>query len=213
MNKISNKEALVIVVAIADAIIENKEELSKIDAVFGDGDHGINMSKGFTIAKSKLDLDNMDMSAGFDVVSEVLLDEIGGSMGPLYGSFFEGLSDASKGVFDLDLNTLIKMLTSGYENITEISTAKLNDKTLLDVLIPVIDDLKKSQAAEVDFKTALESMLVAIDKNLELSKNLVAKIGRASRFQERTVGYQDAGAMSCAIILKALAQKLIRLVG
>lgn len=93
----SNQEGSKIVDAIIAAIQTNKEYLSEVDRHGGDGDHGINMNKGFTFARQELDdLPRYTMSDGLKVISQVLVNKIGGSMGPLYGSFFRGLSVASR---------------------------------------------------------------------------------------------------------------------
>lgn len=94
--EITNKDAAIVVTNIIDSIKKNRDYLSEIDGAIGDGDHGINMSKGFSMAEEILANKDFNMSEGFLTISQVLMEKIGGSMGPLYGSFFRGLSVASK---------------------------------------------------------------------------------------------------------------------
>ena len=92
-----NREGIQIVWDIIRIIQEKKNYLSEIDGKIGDGDHGINMNKGFTMAANKLSEKNLTMTKGFSILSDTLLQDIGGSMGPLYGAFFNGLSERSEG--------------------------------------------------------------------------------------------------------------------
>ena len=88
MESFTNQQGVVIVDAIIKVIQENTTYLSEIDGAIGDGDHGINMNKAVTQTKEKLAGQATDLTTGFKVVSDIMLDDIGGSMGPLYGTFF-----------------------------------------------------------------------------------------------------------------------------
>ena len=90
--KIKNREAGFVINDLIMTIQQNKDYLSEIDGKIGDGDHGINMNKGFTMCQEKLKGKTYSLSEGFKILSETLMDDIGGSMGPLYGVFFEEAS-------------------------------------------------------------------------------------------------------------------------
>lgn len=210
--EISNKDAAIVVNNIIHSIKENREYLSEIDGAIGDGDHGINMSKGFSMAEEILSNEEFNMSDGFLTISQVLMNKIGGSMGPLYGSFFRGLSMASKKSDIIDKNVINNMLKKALANLQNISNAKVGDKTLIDVLVPAVNAYSTSIEEEKDLITALNSLIIAAKDGLESTKNLVASIGRASRLGDRSLGHQDAGATSCFIILKSFCESFIYLI-
>lgn len=210
--EISNKDAAIVVNNIIHSIKENREYLSEIDGAIGDGDHGINMSKGFSMAEEILSNEEFNMSDGFLTISQVLMNKIGGSMGPLYGSFFRGLSMASKKSDIIDKNVINNMLKKALANLQNISNAKVGDKTLIYVLVPAVNAYSTSIEEEKDLITALNSLIIAAKDGLESTKNLVASIGRSSRLGDRSLGHQDAGATSCFIILKSFCESFIYLI-
>lgn len=205
----TNSEGIKLVEQVILRIKENRDYLSCVDGEAGDGDHGINMSKGMTFAQEEITNKNhVTMSEGFMTISKILISKIGGSMGPLYGSFFHGLGIASKKEDIINKDVMSKMLNKAYSNLTGLTDAKPGDKTLIDVLSPAIEAY---DASEGDFKTALEDMIAAGEAGLLSTKDMIAKIGRSSRLGERSRGHQDAGATSCYIILKAIADASIEL--
>lgn len=210
--RFSNKAGIFVVNSIIDSIRANRDYLSQVDGTVGDGDHGINMNKGFTIAKEEIDAtESVNMSEGFMIISKVLINEIGGSMGPLYGNFFRGLSLASKNYETIDEEVMMEMLREAYVNVTDITTAVVGDKTLIDVLDPSVRAYESELKSGGNLEACLKSMLTAAEKGLESTKGMVAKLGRGSRLGKRTIGYQDAGATSCYIILKSIVDSEISL--
>lgn len=206
----TNKDGVLIVKDIIEAIQKNKDYLSEIDGAIGDGDHGINMNKGFTMALEELN-ENDNMSSGFQVISKTLMSKIGGSMGPLYGNFFRGFYTVSRNEEVIDGVIIGEMLDKAYSNITSISPAKVNDKTLVDVLDPAIHAYHEVYQSTQKTKESLEAMVNASKTGLESTKQMVAKLGRASRLGERSIGHQDAGATSAQIILETFATSVIKL--
>ena len=208
----SNSDGIKVVYSVISAIKANREYLSEIDGAAGDGDHGINMSKGFTIAEEEINSkESVSMSEGFLIISNVLINKIGGSMGPLYGSFFRGLYAASRKTEIIDKNIMLSMLEKAYSNLSALTDAKPGDKTLIDVLDPAVSSYKKSVEQNCDFKICLENMMTEAEKGLESTKNMVAKLGRSSRLGERSLGHIDAGAASCCIILRAITDAAVEL--
>lgn len=207
--EITNKDAAIVVTNIIDSIKKNRDYLSEIDGAIGDGDHGINMSKGFSMAEEILANKDFNMSEGFLTISQVLMEKIGGSMGPLYGSFFRGLSVASKKSEVIDKDVIGNMLDKALLNLQNISSAKVGDKTLMDVVVPAVSAYKSSIERNEDLNKALKSLISAGQEGLESTKSLVAVIGRASRLGERSLGHQDAGATSCFIILKSFSESIM----
>lgn len=211
MSGFANKDGRVIVDKLIVAIQTNKEYLSDIDGLIGDGDHGINMNKGFTMCQERLE-DGMNLTDALKTLSRVLMMEIGGSMGPLYGTLFNKMSRASKGEEIITRDVFGRMLSDAMNGVSELGSAKVGDKTLMDVLIPADEAYKAAQAADKDFKGCLEDMKAAAEKGWQSTKDLVAKIGRASRLGERSRGVLDAGATSCNLILQTMADAIIELI-
>lgn len=210
MNGFYNKDGRVVVEKLIAAIQANKEYLSDIDGLIGDGDHGINMNKGFTMCAERLE-DGMNMSEALKTLGRVLMMEIGGSMGPLYGTLFNKMARASKGEEVITREVFGKMLSDAVAGISELGNAKVGDKTLMDVLIPADEAYKAAQAADKDFAGCLDDMKKAAEKGWLSTKDLVAKIGRASRLGERSRGVLDAGATSCNLILQTMADAMLEL--
>ena len=210
MSGFLNKDGRVVVDKLIVAIQTNKEYLSDIDGLIGDGDHGINMNKGFTICQERLE-DGMGLTEALKTLGRVLMMEIGGSMGPLYGTLFNKMSRASKDEEMITRDVFGKMLSDARIGVSELGSAKVGDKTLMDVLIPADEAYKAAQAADKDFKGCLADMKAAAETGWQSTKDLVAKIGRASRLGERSRGVLDAGATSCNLILQTMADAIIEL--
>lgn len=201
----TNVEGKQIILEIIEAIQKNKDYLSEIDGAIGDGDHGINMNKGVTLAKEEVIHDG-NLSESLGSLSKVLMEKIGGSMGPLYGAIFMGMQFALQDKSIIDGIVLQDMLSQAYENIKMISPAKPGDKTLVDVLDPAIEAYKREYAASNDMQKALTMCAKAAHQGMLTTKDLEAKLGRASRLKEKSIGHQDAGATSCCIILETLCK-------
>lgn len=196
-----------IVREIASVIVANKQYLSEIDGKIGDGDHGVNMAKGFARASERI-TDDMSLSDALEILSGVLMGEIGGSMGPLYGVMFEAMSEAIEETDVISSVEFEELLEAGLQAIGEIGAAKVGDKTLMDTLVPASAAFSNAVKAGSDFTTCLESMVIAAEKGKDSTKDLVAKIGRAARLGERSKGVVDAGATSCFLILDQFSQSI-----
>jgi dihydroxyacetone kinase-like protein len=197
---------------LVKAIDENAAYLSEVDGAIGDGDHGINMKKGFdrfgTIAEEK---NVKAASEGFMLLGSTLMTEIGGSMGPLYGTFFKSMGRAIRNK-EIDAAQFLAMLEAGMKGVMDIGEARPGDKTMLDALDPAILSFKSAIEQGKSFVEALDAMAKAAQKGAAETVNMVARVGRASRLGERSRGVQDAGATSCAIILNQIvstAKKLL----
>jgi dihydroxyacetone kinase-like protein len=205
MQTFSNAAAGTIVLSLADRIIENRAYLSEIDGKIGDGDHGVNMAKGFGMAAERLKGKDASLADALDTLGTVLMTEIGGSMGPLYGAMFTEFAEKLQGTETVDAETYSRMLHAGLEGIQAIGSAKVGDKTLIDTLVPAVEAFDAATNAGKPFGDALGALVEAAEAGRDSTLNLAAKIGRASRLGERSLGVLDAGATSCAIILKELS--------
>ena len=189
MGAFKNAAGKPVLMRMVKGIQDNKAYLGEVDGLIGDGDHGMNMNKGFSVFEERFKDEDISFSEGLDELGMILLNEIGGSMGPIYGT----------------------MLEAGLNGLYGIVDAKVGDKTLVDTLAPSVDVMKAAGAEGKDFKEALAEMKKAAEAGRDSTKDMVAKFGRSSRLGERSRGVLDAGATSCCIILSAMADGISEL--
>lgn len=197
-----------LVPALAAAINANRAWLSEVDGAIGDGDHGINMSKGFTQAAAALGDPPPALPDALATLGDTLLSGIGGSMGPLYGTFFNEMAAALRGADSLDAALFSRALHAGQDGVRDVGEAAPGDKTLLDALVPALDALDASLARGEDFAMALDALSQAAEQGRDATKGMVARVGRASRLGERSRGVLDAGAASCCLLLQTMASSV-----
>jgi dihydroxyacetone kinase-like protein len=192
-------------------IVREQGRLSEIDGLTGDGDHGVNMGKGFRMAGERLRATgDFTLPQGLATLGDTLLSDIGGSMGPLYGTFFTDMAEVLDDTDALDAPHFSGMLKAGLAAVQGLGEAKPGDKTLVDVLVPARDAFDAATADGKTFAESLLAMKAAAEAGLEATRGMVAKVGRASRLGERSRGTLDAGACSCSMILSALADGLVQ---
>ena len=199
-----------VVLELIATINENRAYLSEIDGAIGDGDHGINMSKGFSQCRDGLLAQPAlpGLAQAFDALAMTLLDGIGGSMGPLYGSLFMGFAEALAGQQRMDAQLFGAALTQAVDGVQSVGNAQVGDKTLMDTLIPARDAYLAALAQGQDFAGALGAMVAAAEAGWQSTKALQARIGRSARLGERSIGVLDAGATSCFLLLRTLGSAL-----
>ena len=210
MGSLKTTEGGNIVRNLIKTIQANRAYLSEIDGLIGDGDHGINMNKGFSMTEERLGSDtNIPLAKALKTLGRVLLMEIGGSMGPLYGTFFIEMSKQCEGKEDINAEIFANMLKAAIAGINSLGNAKVGDKTLIDTLIPAQQAFNLALEDGKYFIDALQDLKTAAEQGKDSTKDLVAKIGRASRLGERSRGVLDAGAISCNLILQSMADSMI----
>ncbi len=193
---------------LAAVIVENRAWLSEIDGAIGDGDHGINMAKGFTAAAAALGEPPPPLPDALDILGNTLLVDIGGSTGPLYGSFFLDMAEAMRASPLLDAAAFARALHAGLAAVQSIGEARPGDKTLLDALVPAIAAYDEACARGDGFAAAIDALVTAAAQGRDATRGMIARVGRASRLGERSRGVLDAGAASCCLLLQALAAGL-----
>lgn len=208
MASFKNAEGKCIVQALVKCIQDNRDYLSEIDGLIGDGDHGINMNKGFTICGERLADADESFTEALDTLGNVLFAEIGGSMGPLYGTLFMDMAEAADEAEVIDAALFGKMIQASCEGVQDLAGAQVGDKTLVDALAPAASAFNEAIAAGKDFAAALDEMKAAAEKGKDSTVDMVAKLGRASRLGERSRGVLDAGATSCCLLLCTLADAI-----
>lgn len=203
-----NSEGSVVIRDIISAIRLNKDYLSKIDGEIGDGDHGINMNKGFTMAGEQIE-DSHNFSEAAKILSQVLMMEIGGSMGPLYGTLFKRFSKETKENEKITAEILSKMFESSLKGVKEIGLAEVGDKTMIDTLSPAVTGFKDAIGKNFSFEDSLTKCIDSAREGRDSTKDMIARIGRSARLGDRSIGVLDAGAVSCFIIIESMNKAII----
>lgn len=205
----SNSEGVLIVRGMIKVIQENKQYLSDIDGQIGDGDHGINMNKGFTLCETALnEAPDTNLSGALTSLSKILMMKIGGSMGPLYGFFFKSMAGECEGKDTITAEVFNAMLTAVPASLSKITKAKPGDKTLMDCLLPAVEAFSQSVDGGEAFEGALTKMCEAATQGRDSTKDMLSKVGRSSRLGERSRGVIDAGSASCCLILCSMADSI-----
>ena len=199
------KQAELMIKAIAKSVSKNKNWLTKLDAVIGDGDHGINLSRGFDKSIEKFSILKYEFPAEvFKDVAMMLMSEVGGSSGPLYGSFFVKMAMRFRGCESISPELFGEALSDGVNGVISLGKASIGDKTMLDTLVPACDACKSALAEEGDIVYALTKAFDAAIIGAEGTIPLIAKKGRASFLGDKSIGHKDPGAASSVIIIEAM---------
>ncbi|RPE29642.1 dihydroxyacetone kinase subunit DhaL [Kitasatospora cineracea] len=201
--------------AAAAAVGRTEEQLTALDAAIGDGDHGSNLRRGFTAVLAALDDAGSDGSAGFDsagallrTVGSTLLAKVGGASGPLYGQAFR-VAGAELPP-DAGPAACADALAAGLAAVRALGGAEPGDKTMVDALAPAVDALRTAAAAGAALAGATAAAADAAEQGARATTPLQARRGRASYLGPRSVGHQDPGATSAALIVRALADAAAR---
>ncbi len=206
---INGKKVIEILTQIAEKIDENKGYLSELDATIGDGDHGINMSKGFKAVTEKLkEDDGVDISGILKKTGMALVSTVGGASGPLYGTAFMKSSMSVNGKTEIDIKDFSNMLKDALDGIKMRGKAKAGEKTMIDALEPALEAINKGIERGLESKEILKLAKEAAYNGVEYTKTIIATKGRASYLGERSIGHQDAGATSSAIILETIYEAI-----
>ena len=194
-----------IVLAIAKNIEDHKEYLTELDAAIGDGDHGNNLSKGFKKASDKLStLEPKYVGDVLKTTATQLISTVGGASGPLYGTFFLKAGTFSKDMETINFEGFCNMLDVAIDGVKARGKSDINEKTMLDVLIPASKSLRDSFNSNVNFTDALKLALDISKERCEFTKTIIATKGRASYLGERSIGHIDPGAMSSTYMIEAV---------
>jgi dihydroxyacetone kinase-like protein len=188
----------------ARLIAEHRAELSELDAAIGDGDHGTNMDRGMQAVVAGLSgetVGDLTKQAGMTLVSTV-----GGASGPLYGTFFLRFAASVGAAADLDAAGFAAAMRAGLDGIVARGKAEPEDKTMFDALAPAVQVLESG--VDGDLLDTLRAAADAADKGRDATIEMLARKGRASYLGERSVGHQDPGATSAALLVHAAVSVL-----
>jgi dihydroxyacetone kinase-like protein len=190
----------------ASTIAENKEFLTELDSAIGDADHGINMDRGMRAALAKIDGSPPgDIGALFKTVGMTLVSTVGGASGPLYGTLFLQLGTATAGKTEITREDWAAALSAAVQGVQARGKAELQDKTMIDALMPARDAFAEAVAEGAKFGDALDRSVAAAEAGMKATIPLVARKGRASYLGERSADHQDPGATSSYLLLKTAA--------
>lgn len=199
--------------AFADAARANKALLTELDSAIGDADHGANMERGMTAAVAAVDAAAVTGSLGGvgDVLKTVgltLVSAVGGASGPLYGTLFLRMAAAVGDARSLDGEALSRAFDAGLAGVVARGKAEPGDKTMYDALAPGCAALRDSLAGGADLGEALAAASAAADTGRDATTPMLAHKGRASYLGERSIGHQDPGATSVALLISTAADTL-----
>ncbi|MFF8950888.1 dihydroxyacetone kinase subunit DhaL [Streptomyces sp. NPDC014940] len=183
--------------AAAASVDREAERLTALDSAIGDADHGSNMQRGFTAVTAALEKEAPDTPGAVLVLAgRLLISTVGGASGPLYGTLLRRTGKALGDAAEVSEEQLAEALRAGVDGVMTLGKATPGDKTMIDALVPAVDALGDGFAAA---RSAAEEGAVA-------TVPLQARKGRASYLGERSIGHQDPGATSSALLIAALGE-------
>ena len=188
----------------AEQVIASAPELTSLDQAIGDGDHGANMKRGFEAVLNKLDtISEQPLDEALKTIGKTLVMTVGGASGPLYGSFFLAAGEALSHDKSL-LDDLVDVFGSGVNAVSARGRSHAGEKTMLDVLVPVLETLK----ADAGRPDLIERVRAAATEAVERTAPMQATKGRASFLGARSVGHVDPGARSSCVLVQAVCASL-----
>lgn len=208
-NKLDIDDFKKIFININNIIKENVRYLSELDSHIGDGDHGITISRGFDNAVKKINECNPNtISELLKISGNALVFSMGGASGPIFGTIFLEMAKTSKNKEVINLMDLYDMFSASLEGVSKLGGAKPGDKTMIDSLYPAVNSLKDSISKNLTLRQSLYKMSTAAENGVLLTKDMIASKGRSKYLGERSIGYQDAGATTLFLIIKAIYESV-----
>ena len=193
--------------AAAAAIEANRDHLTQLDAAIGDADHGTNLARGFAAVTAAIEgaaPRPATPGALLTLTGSTLISKVGGASGPLYGVAFRRAGKALGAAATVDLPGLEQALEAALAGVQQLGAAREGDKTMVDALIPAVEDLE----AASDLDGGLRAAAQAAEDGMKATTPLIARKGRASYLGERSEGHQDPGATSTYYLFKSAAEAL-----
>jgi phosphoenolpyruvate---glycerone phosphotransferase subunit DhaL len=194
---------------IANSIRVERDYLVQLDAAIGDGDHGINMTRGFEAVVLAFSTESGGSPGKLmTLAGKTLISAVGGASGPLWGSALRRAGRTLGDEPSVTPEQFVSALEAGLAAVQDLGQAKAGDKTMVDALAPAIAVLRKSVAAGQPLEIAVHEARSAAEEGMRATVPMQARKGRASYLGERSIGHQDPGATSAVLILKALERTL-----
>jgi len=187
------------------AVRRERDHLVQLDAAIGDGDHGTNMTRGFEAVVQALDGDPGSPPGKLLILAgRTLVSTVGGASGPLWGSALRSGGRVLGEQPTFDGLELVQVLAAALASVKDLGTAAVGDKTMVDALEPAVDTLRARLTEGASIDDALDAAAAAAEAGMRATVPLQARKGRASYLGERSVGHQDPGATSTALLIRAL---------
>ena len=192
--------------AVVETIEKNAEEVTALDQAIGDGDHVTNLQRGLAaLNQQSADLAQLEWGQALQKIGMTLLSTMGGASGSLFGTLFISMSKAVGDRTALDQQEFSEIFTQGVEAVKKRGKAEAGEKTMLDVLIPVAENMSLGADASTALPAYWEDICQTAQKGMESTRDMLATKGRASYMEEKSIGHIDAGArtsqlMICAIV-------------
>jgi phosphoenolpyruvate---glycerone phosphotransferase subunit DhaL len=196
----------------AESVKAESAHLTQLDAAVGDGDHGVNMERGFSAVEKALAGQNPEVPPGrlLIVAGKTLVSTVGGASGPLWGVALRRAGRSLGDQASFDGQQLADALQAAIDGVVELGAAAPGDKTMVDALVPAVAALRRALDAGEPLGRALGMAADAADEGAKATVPMQARKGRASYLGERSIGHQDPGATSSALILRALERAVCK---
>ncbi|MET0800421.1 MAG: dihydroxyacetone kinase subunit DhaL [Actinomycetota bacterium] len=206
MGETSFGDVELVVRTIAQTAVDNEQYFGELDAVVGDGDFGYSMARGFELVLADFDsFDREDIGTFLKKIAVVITSRVGGTSGPLWGTAFLRAGATAAGKTELTSDEVLAMLRAAIEGIKARGKSDLGDKTLLDALVPAVDELQRALEEGDDASVSLERAATTARERAEATREMLAKRGRAAYTGERSIGTLDAGAIAVAVMFEQVA--------
>jgi dihydroxyacetone kinase-like protein len=192
--------------ATVTTIREHAAQLTALDQAIGDGDHGVNMRRGFdAIAQARDELAALPLDQALQKAGMTLVMKVGGASGPLYGSLLMAMGKAGA---PQDVAGVADVLGQGIEAVKKRGRADVGEKTMLDVLVPTLHALQAGAADGAATGELTAKVRATAGEALATTAPMRATKGRASFLGERSIGHLDPGAKSSALLIEAVCDVL-----
>lgn len=206
MGEASPNRVELVVRTIAQTAVDNEKYFGDLDAVVGDGDFGYSMARGFELVLADWDsFDRTDIGTFLKKIALVITSRVGGTSGPLWGTAFLRAGAVAAAKTELTADDALAMLRAAIEGIKKRGNSDLGDKTLLDALVPAVDELEKALGEGDGADVAIRRAATTAREQAEATKEMIAMRGRAAYTGERSIGTLDAGAIAVAIMFEKVA--------
>jgi len=193
--------------ALQKVFNENRQQLTDLDSALGDGDFGISLDRGFTAVQAELTANPpADIRGVFQTAATVLIKTMGGTSGPLLGTFFLRAAAACAGKSELAPADVVAFFQAGVEGLQQRGKAVLGDKTMMDAWLPAVDAMRSALEAGSGMTEILDRGAAAAEAGMRSTIAMQARKGRGSYLGERSVGHQDAGATGTCLLFEAAAE-------
>jgi len=195
--------------AVVETIEKNSEEVTALDQAIGDGDHVTNLQRGLdALNLQTADLAQLVWGSALQKIGMTLLSTMGGASGSLFGTLFISMSKAVGDRVGLNQQEFSEIFTQGVEAVKKRGKAEAGEKTMLDVLIPVAENMSQGADASTVLSDYLEDICQTAQKGMESTRDMLATKGRASYMEEKSIGHIDAGARTSQLMICAIVEVL-----